>query len=225
VAVIELDELYNRRDDVLIFDVRSRYEYDTLHINSARHLALDDPDFIATLQQLRQADPRPMVFYCNGHTCKKSYQATHKAMQGNVDAVFAYDAGIFDWTRAYPAEAVLLGKSPVDPARLISKERLEAHMLAPEAFGERVDIDTIVLDIRETIQKNTINLFPMRQHSVSLDNNKLKSYVDRAKRENKTLMFYDAVGKQVRWLQYYLEDEGVKSYYFMKGGAKAFLNY
>ncbi|HEX9803458.1 MAG TPA: rhodanese-like domain-containing protein [Gammaproteobacteria bacterium] len=225
VAVIELEELYDRRDGLLIFDVRSRYEYDTLHISNARHLALDDPDFIATLQQLRQADPRPMVFYCNGHTCKKSYQATHKAMQGNLDAVLAYDAGIFDWTRAYPAEAVLLGKSPVDPARLISKEKLEAHMLAPEAFGERVGENTIVLDIRETIQKNTINLFPMRQRSVSLDNSKLRSYVDRAKRENKTLMFYDAVGKQVHWLQYYLEDQGVKNYYFMKGGAKAFLNY
>ena len=98
-------------------------------------------------------------------------------------------------------------------------------MLAPEAFGERVGSDTIVLDIRDTMQKNTINLFPMRQRSVPLDNTKLKGYVDKAKKENKTLMVYDAVGKQVRWLQYYLEDEGVKRYYFMKGGAKAFLNY
>ena len=84
---------------------------------------------------------------------------------------------------------------------------------------------TIVLDIRDTIQKNSINLFPMRQRSVPLDNTQLKIYIDMARNENKTLLFYDAVGKQVRWLQYYLEEEGAENYYFMKGGAKAFLAY
>lgn len=225
VPTIELEELYAKRNDVLIFDVRSGYEFDTLHIKNARHLALDDQDFTASLQQLRKEDARPLVFYCNGHTCKKSYKATQKAMQSHIDNVFTFDAGIFAWTKAHPDEAVLLGKSPVDPARLISKESLEKHMLAPEAFGERVGKDSIVLDIRDTIQKNAINLFPMHQRSLPLDNTKLKAYVDKAKKENKTLLIYDAVGKQVRWLQYYLEDEGVKSYYFMKGGAKAFLNY
>ena len=225
VPTIELEELYGKRDGVLIFDVRSEYEYDTLHIRNARHLALDDKDFVSSLQLLRKEDGRPMVFYCNGHTCKKSYKATQKAMQGHIKDVYAYDAGIFDWTKAHPDEAVLLGKGPVDPARLIGKDNLDTHMLAPEAFGERVGNDTIVLDIRENIQKNAINLFPMRQRSVPLDNNKLKTYVEQAKKGNKTLMIYDAVGKQVRWLQYYLEDQGVKSYYFMKGGAKAFLSY
>ena len=225
VPTIELEELYSKREEVLIFDVRSGYEYDTLHIKNSRHLALNDPDFVSALQLLRKSETRPLVFYCNGHTCKKSYQATQKAMQGHIKDVFAYDAGIFAWTKAHPDEAVLLGKSPVDPARLISKESLNAHMLAPEAFGERVGNTSIVLDIRDTIQKNTINLFPMLQHSVPLDNTKLKTYVDKALREGKTLLIYDAVGKQVRWLQYYLEDEGVKDYYFMKGGAKAFLNY
>jgi len=225
VKTMELDVLYNQRNDVVIFDVRSSYEYETLHIKGARHLALDDRDFVATLVRLRSKESRPLVFYCNGHTCKKSYEAAQKAMHGHIDNVYAYDAGIFVWTKAHPDEAVLLGKSPVDPARLISKQKLEAHMLEPEAFGRRVGSDTIVLDIRETMQKSALNLFPMRQRSVALDNNKLKNYVEQAKRENKTLMIYDAVGKQVRWLQYYLEEEKVKEYYFMKGGAKAFLNY
>ena len=33
VETIELEELYNKRNDVVIIDVRSTYEYDTLHIN------------------------------------------------------------------------------------------------------------------------------------------------------------------------------------------------
>jgi rhodanese-related sulfurtransferase len=225
VETIELEELYAKRSEVLIFDVRSSYEYDTLHIKGAGHLALDDRDFVAKLAQLRKEETRPLVFYCNGHTCKKSYKATQKAMHGHIDNVYAFDAGIFDWTNAHPEEAVLLGKSPVDPKRLISKEMLERHMLEPEAFGERVGSDTIVLDIRETMQKSALNLFPMQQRSVALDNKQLKTFVDKAKRENKTLLIYDAVGKQVRWLQYYLEEENVDKYYFMRGGAKAFLNY
>lgn len=225
VSTIELEDLNNKLDKVVIFDVRSAYEFDTLHIKDAHHLALDDRDFVPKLLELRKKDKRPFVFYCNGHTCKKSYKATNKAMQGHVDNVFAFDAGIFDWTKAHPDKAVLLGKSPVDPKRLLSKDKLAEHMLDPEAFGERVGDNTIVLDIRDRLQRNAIKLFPMRQHSVPLDNKELKTYVDQARSGGKTLLIYDAVGKQVRWLQYYLESEHVPKYYFMKGGAKAFLNY
>ena len=35
------------------------------------------------------------------------------------------------------------------------------------------------------------------------------------------ILIYDNVGKQVVWLQYYLEKAGVKDYYFLKGGVKA----
>ena len=225
VNPIELEDLYNKRNDVVIFDVRSSYEYDTLHIKGAQHLALNDREFVSKLQVLRKQDSRPLIFYCNGHTCKKSYKATQKAMRGNIDNVFAYDAGIFEWTKAHPDEAVLLGETPVDTTRLLSKEKLNAHMLEPNAFGKRVGNGNITLDIRDVQQKDSLTLFPTRQRSVPLDNSKLKTYVDKAKSKGKTLLIYDAVGKQVRWLHYYLESEGLTDYYFMKGGAKAFLNY
>ncbi len=225
VETIELEDLYNQRNDVVIIDVRSAYEYDTLHIKGAQHLALNDREFVSTLQMLRKKENRPLIFYCNGHTCKKSYKATQKAVRENIDNVFAYDAGIFEWTKAHPDEAVLLGKTPVDTTRLLSKDKLNAHMLEPNDFGKRVGNGNITLDIRDTHQKDSLTLFPTRQRSVPLDNNKLKTYVDKAKNTGKTLLIYDAVGKQVRWLQYYLESEGLTDYYFMKGGAKAFLNY
>ncbi len=225
VAPIELEALYMKQDKVVIFDVRSSYEFETLHIKGAQHLALNDHEFVAKLKSLRNDDKRPFVFYCNGHTCKKSYKAASKAMKGGIDNTYTFDAGIFSWTKAHPDQAVLLGKSPVDPNALISKKKLEAHMLKPEEFGIRVGNDTIVLDIRDVGQTSTINLFPMHQHSVPLDNKKLETYVKQARATGKTLMIYDAVGKQVRWLQYYLESARVPKYYFMKGGAQAFLDY
>jgi len=225
VAIIELEDMFKQIDNLLVFDVRSTYEYETLHMSTATHLALNDPEFKKKLATLRTEEQKPFVFYCNGHTCKKSYQAAQKATQSGINNVYAFDAGIFDWTKAHPDLAVLLGKSPVDTNDLISKEKLNAHMLKPEEFGNRIGDNTILLDIRDTQQKNGISLFPMRQHSVPLDNKKLKSYVDEAKRSGKTLLIYDAVGKQVRWLQYYLEAEKVPKYYFMEGGAQAFLGY
>ena len=51
---------------------------------------------------------------------------------------------------------------------------------------------------------------------------KLEKFFARAKRNGKTLLIYDAVGKQVRWLMYSLERAGVKNYWFMKGGAKGY---
>lgn len=225
VAPIELESLFKKQDQVVIFDVRSSYEYETLHIKGAQHLPLNDREFVAKLKAMRKNDQRPFVFYCNGHTCKKSYKAAQKATQGGIDNAYTFDAGIFSWTKAHPDQAVLLGNSPVDPTALISKDKLESHMLKPEEFGQRVGADTIVLDIRDIGQTSAINLFPMYQHSVPLDNKKLETYVKQAKFGGKTLMIYDAVGKQVRWLQYYLEAARVPKYYFMKGGAQAFLDY
>jgi hypothetical protein len=54
------------------------------------------------------------------------------------------------------------------------------------------------------------------------DQKKLKAYLRRAAMEKKTLFIYDEVGKQVRWLQYTLEEEKIHDYYFMKNGAKGY---
>ena len=223
VPVIEVDELYKKLGDVVVVDVRSNYEYETLHIKGAVNLPLADMRFAKEVKRLRADSKKPIVLYCNGRTCLKSYKAARKAMQAGVKDIYAFDAGIMDWTKAHPDQAVLLGKNPVNPASLISKERLDEHTLEPGAFADRLNkADIILLDIRDAFQRESLPLFPSKRQTVSLDNKALKTYVDQAKRENKTLLVYDAVGKQVQWLQYFLEQEGVSSYYFMRGGAEGF---
>ena len=51
---------------------------------------------------------------------------------------------------------------------------------------------------------------------------KLNKLLATVKKSGKTLLVYDEAGKQVRWLQYYLEDKGIPTYYFMSGGVKAY---
>jgi hypothetical protein len=80
-----------------------------------------------------------------------------------------------------------------------------------------------VLDVRDRFQREGISLFVGREHRVYLDDtDTLDRYIRRAKRQGKGLLIYDAAGKQVRWLQYYLEDRGVKTYHFMDGGMRSY---
>lgn len=220
---INLEKLKATKGEVQIVDVRSAYEFETLHINGAINIPLNSGGFVEDVRELRQESNKPIVFYCNGKTCKKSYKAARRAMKHKIPSIYVFDAGIFDWAKAYPEESVLLQKPLQSPDQLISSDYLKTHMLEHKAFIRKAGSDksAIILDIRDPVQREGLLIFAHREDFVPLDNNKLQKYVDMAKSEGKTLMIYDAVGKQVRWLQYYLEQQGVSDYYFMKGGAKS----
>ena len=76
VPFIELEDFYNQIKDVVVIDARSKYEYETLRIKKAVSvpLALTSKRFQKKMMMLRQENPgKKLVFYCNGHTCMKSY--------------------------------------------------------------------------------------------------------------------------------------------------------
>lgn len=224
VPIIELAELNNKIKDVVVVDVRSQYEFDTLRIKGAINIPLSSPTFVEQMRDLRNKDARPLIVYCNGKTCMKSYKATLKCSVNKIDDVFAFDAGIMDWARTYPQHSVLLGRSPVDPKQLISPDEFKKHLLSPDQYGEQVaGSSAIVLDVRDRFQREGLSLFVGRERRAYLDDAKtLNRYIDKAKRENKTLLVHDAAGKQVLWLQYYLKDKGLNNYYFMDGGTSAY---
>jgi len=226
VQYIELQDLFNKmsRKEVVVVDVRSSYEYQTLRINGAINIPLASKTFVAEMRKLRVSDNRPIIVYCNGKTCMKSYKAARKCDVEKIDNVVAYDAGIMDFARTYPKNALLLGKALNDPKKLISKDDFKKHLIEPDKFGERIaNTSDIVLDVRDRFQREGISIFIGREHRVSIDNtSSLDRYIDKAIKENKALLIYDAAGKQVQWLQYYLNEKGLKDYFFMKGGISAY---
>lgn len=226
VPYIELDDLYAKRKDMVVVDARTPFEYDTLQIKDALNIPLSSKSFEDEVLALRKQTDKPIAFYCNGHTCMKSYQAVKKAMAVGVKDVYAYDAGIFDWAKAHPDEAVLLGKSPVDPKDIIPKKAFHAHLLNADKFSDLAtngDANKIILDIRDAYQRAGVGFFPGLERWTSLSKmDKVTAYMKKAKEQNKTLFIYDNVGKQVRWLQYALERHGVKKYYFMEKGAHGY---
>ncbi len=115
-----MDEYYSTR----VVDIRSKFEYDVARINRAFLLPLNDPAFPEKLAKLRpKDDPTPLVFYCNGHTCAKSYQAAQLALSLGFVKVFVYDGGIFDWIQAAPDMATLMGETPARTERVITDSR------------------------------------------------------------------------------------------------------
>jgi len=224
VPVIKLDELFYSLKKVTIVDVRSSYEYDTLRIKGAVNIPLSSPLFISKMRKLRAKTESAIVVYCNGKTCMKSYKAAVKCATNHIRQVVSFDAGVMDWARRHPKHAVLLGKSPIDPKRLISKREFRAHLLSPGDYSEYMANTTaIVLDVRDRFQREALSIYVGRERRAYLDDrDSLDKYIDKAKQENRTLLIHDAAGKQVRWLQYYLRQKRVRKYYFMEGGIAAY---
>ncbi|WP_455222735.1 rhodanese-like domain-containing protein [Kaarinaea lacus] len=226
IPVFEISELKSKIDQVVIVDTRSKYEYDTLRIKGSIHIPVAAKSFEDQVQKLRNKTNKPIVFYCNGRTCYKSYHAVKKATAVGIQNTYAYDAGIFEWVKAEPKNSELLGKSPVNPHQLIDSKIYQARLLDPNEFSERIlsgGTSSMVLDVRDMYQRAGVGFYPGKERWVSLDDKaKLTKYLEKAKSKNKTLFIYDEVGKQVRWLQYALEEMGIKDYYFMNKGAKAY---
>lgn len=226
IPYIELDDFHKKFSETVVVDVRSQYEFSTLHIKGAKNIPLSGKTFVNDMRQLRAKTDKKIVVYCNGRTCMKSYKAARKAGINDIKGVVAFDAGIMDWSKAHPKLAVLLDEPLNDAKKLISKEKFHDHLISPSKFGERIaSTNDIVLDVRDRFQREGLSMFVGREYRVSLDDKrKLLRYIKKAQGDNKALLIYDAAGKQVRWLQYYLEQQNMKNYYFMKGGIRAYYN-
>jgi rhodanese-related sulfurtransferase len=226
IPIMEIADLHRQFTDMVIVDARSHYEFDTLRIKGSINIPVAEENFEQDVAKLRERTTKPIVFYCNGRTCYKSYIAVKKSQAAGIKDTYAFDAGIFEWVSTYPSRGELLGKSPVNIKNLIASNKFKARLLDPDTFSEKatdMGSKSMVLDVRDKFQRAGIGFFPGKERWVSLDDKeKLAKYLKKAKESNKTLFIYDEVGKQVRWLQYALEEIGIQNYYFMHDGAKAY---
>lgn len=225
IKVIETQALAEKKSDFLIVDVRSPFEYSIMHIQDAVNLPVADIKFVENAKQNANDSKKTLVFYCNGHRCAKAYEAAMKTIKAGLTAVVTYDGGINDWAAAYPQQTVLLDK-PLDPKMLINDAKFKAHTLSPSDFMSKAQAQSAayVIDVRDSFQVQGISLFPGREIRTGLDIAKLKKQIDVAKTANQPIFFYDATGLQVKPLQYLLEDQGVKEYYFLRGGIAAYFD-
>ena len=222
---IATDELARRLDagDVVVVDVRSKIEYDVIHVDGAVHIPVAHGTFAKQVADLAAANPgSELAFYCNGVTCLKSYKATRKAMAAGIADVLAYDAGIPAWATAYPERTLLLGETVTYPeSQIIAKATFKERCVDYEAFKTMAAGDNaIVVDVREPLQRGTTLENVGAARPIPLDVF-IPNFVAKGEAKDKTVLIYDQVGKQVRWLMYYLENQGYENYWFLDGGVLA----
>ncbi len=226
IPVIEMADLVKQLDSVLVIDTRSQLEYETLQIKGALHIPIADKTFGDNIQALRARTNKTLVFYCNGRSCHKSYLAVKEAQRRNIANTLAYDAGMFEWAKAYPQHTVLLGKSPINVQDILSDSQFEQHLLDSEQFTQRafdMGSKSVIIDVRDKFQRAGAGIFETKERWVTLDDReKLQQMLTAAAKEKRTLFIYDEVGKQVQWLQYALIRAGLKDYYFLKHGAQGY---
>jgi rhodanese-related sulfurtransferase len=221
VATISHQNLSKDIDNFLIVDVRSSYEFSVLHIDNAINIPISNLGFIPALKKLRAKDKRDIVFYCNGITCEKSYLANLTAKKFGLENVYTFDLGVLEWAKLYPEKSMFFNVSLLKKEQLISLEKFQQHMISPESFVSKINGKSLVIDIREPFQRDDIIL---SNSAVSMPLHKFHHSIPRLKQVTQSsILIFDAVGKQVYWLQYLLEKHGIKDYYFMQGGVKNYL--
>lgn len=225
VKPISIDDLAAKYNNTIVIDVRSKMEFDTVHVAKAKHVQVTRNDFLSELEKVRAKDgSEPIAFYCNGHSCAKSYKAAVKAMGAGFSNIFCFDAGIFEWVNAYPERGTLLGQTPADKSKLIPKSKLNEHKIEFAAFKTKAgEPNSVILDTRDPFQriKGTDldqNKAVVLKNIRSIPMDRMLKLIEKKEFSDKQLLIFDAVGKQVRWLQYYLEDAGYSDYYFLKKG-------
>ncbi len=219
VPYISLSDFYQgyMEDKYLVVDVRSPFEYKVIQIKGAVNVPVNSDGFYKDINELAKSTDKTIVFYCNGRRCMKSFKAAVKSKLSNI---LVYDAGVFEWAQQHPEQSVLMGESPLPVDKLIHGSKLKEHFIPLAKFEELIP-QSILIDVRDLKERRGNGLFLLADKSAPLSRpDKLEKYVNKAIAEDKILLAYDNAGKQVRWLQYYLEKKGVKKYYFMQGGAK-----
>jgi len=223
VVPITTEDLTRQYKEAIIVDSRNEGEYDVVRVLGARLLMVGKMTEENLAAVRPKTDARPLVFYCNGITCAKSYKAADKAVGWGFGSVFCYDAGIFAWAKANPDKTEYFGK-------VLPGDKLGVALAAAAEEFKKVQISSadllakhraggyVLIDIRDPNERSEAPFQLQGTKSMSLDTvidmiNKKSEAVPRQR-----LLIVDNVGKQGQWLHYYFKEHGFKDCFFLKGG-------
>jgi rhodanese-related sulfurtransferase len=97
VTAEEVIELITGSDNVVVIDARRDEEYEKGHIETAITL-LDSKMTELNLSSHAFLKETPIVFYCNGIRCLRSYNASVKALSWGYTNVYWFRGGWKEWT-------------------------------------------------------------------------------------------------------------------------------
>ena len=102
VSVQQAKEFFDQ--GVTFLDVRNPRLYANGHVPGTYHLDYKynfDEEKLASVAEKNQ----PLVIYCSGVKCSRSYRASEKALEWGYTKVYYFRGGIVEWKKAgYPIE-------------------------------------------------------------------------------------------------------------------------
>jgi rhodanese-related sulfurtransferase len=219
-----------------VIDVRDATSYQALHVKDAKNIFIKSDSFDNDILTLLKSSKLPIVVYCNGISCSKSYDASVKILDlvkknKLSHIVYTYDSGIN--ALAYEHNELVLknGKPVSSDNPLIAINEIQKHTLAPadfEKYLHETESDQFaLLDIRENNEKIIFNLFMFQKDKkIPLTNrDKLIRFLNKVKQDKKTLMVYDLAGRQINGLYELLNITGIKKWHYLEGGEYGYSQY
>ncbi|MCW8931485.1 MAG: rhodanese-like domain-containing protein [Gammaproteobacteria bacterium] len=219
-----------------IIDARPQLPFESLHIKGAINIHSGDKSFNEKFLTAINNNSKPIVFYCGGLACLKSYKASVKAIdllrKNNIAlSVYTYDSGISAFAHANPKWVLKNGKdiSPDNP--LLDIAEIKKHAISAQNFTDIIRSDEsdefVILDIRESNQKILRKLFMFKKEKklTLLKPEKLIVFLNDVKKEGKTLMVYGSVEKQIESLYPLIKMSGQKKWFYLEGGEHAYSQY
>ena len=229
IEIIEQADLKSGydNDDFIIIDVRSKVEFETIHISKAINIPYGHRNFTRDLNKLAQQQNlhKKIVLYDNGIDCIKPYIAARDGFDfASIPNIYVFDAGINSWAEAYPSATQFLGNKLRNPKEeFISKENFLKRNLHFDAFKKNASSsNAVVIDLRDPIQRS--EKIPGLENALPIPVDKIvKNIINKGHMKDKQLFIFDQVGGRVKWVMYYLVDNGYTDFYFLNGGATTVL--
>jgi rhodanese-related sulfurtransferase len=220
VATISTTELHERLFTLTLIDIRSRFEFEVVHIARSINLPLEDGRFAERIDRLKPVQEKiTMVLIGNDPDCSRAFEAALLARAHGLANILVYDAGVYSWLHAYPDRTRLMGRSPARLEEVLPLISHQSRLVSFERFKRLAgEPGTVVIDIRNIYQRRRVPA-GLEVRSISME--ALLAAVGNRIWANRSLLIYDEDGSRTRWLQLFLRAGGFFDYAFLDGGMNA----
>lgn len=150
----------------------------------------------------------PLVFFCKGSVCIKSFRAAKEAVALGYTNVKIYKAGLPDWVRK---------RFPV--TRTVKYPKVDIPKMYPQEVYEKLD-EVVILDIRGEESKQIGEIKHGLVMNIPLDDLEEKY---NALSTNEMVVIVDLAGKQVDICGRFLVHKGYTKLAGIEGGAQAWI--
>ena len=210
---IAADDFGKTANDSIVIDVRSQFEFDTIHVEGAKSISINQIGFAGKVEVLRKKNDtsKKIVLYCNGIMCTQSYDAGAMLKTEGFTNFFIFDGGIGGWAKKFPERTQFMGAKLGDASKLFPPDMVtKRHVNYAKIKEMESDSKVVLMDVRENFFRAKV---PPLKNLKHLPLSKIAPLLEAGKHKDTAIYFMDDSGKRLPWLQYHLEKYGYTSPY------------